>query len=69
MTRYESLDEAVLRQIIEPIEVGEVPDARAAYDVDAIAAEVLGGYEQGYAPRVSPEEFWRIVERHERSEP
>lgn len=63
-TRYATRDEAILREIVEPIEAG---DASADdYDVDAIADEALADYEGGYALRVDVEEFWQIVERHAR---
>lgn len=66
-TIYTTRDEAIQREIIDPIEAsGEVADARAEFDVDAIADEVLGDYEAGYASRVDADEFWRIVERHAR---
>ena len=66
-TRYSSRDEAIQRAIIDPIEAsGEVRDASAEFDIDAIADEVLGDYADGYAPKVDLDEFWRIVERHAR---
>jgi len=55
-TRYTDRTEAIEREIIVPIEAG---------DVDAIADEVLGDYEQGYACMVDPERFWEIVAAHE----
>jgi len=64
---YATRAEAIEREIIEPIEAsGEVRDARAEFDIDAIAAEVLGDYADGYACLVDADEFWRIVERHAR---
>jgi len=66
-TIYTTRDEAIQHEIIDPIEAsGEVADARTAYDVDAIADEVLGDHAAGYAPKVDADEFWRIVERHAR---
>lgn len=62
MTRYTARDEAIAREIIEPIEAG---DAQAAeFDITAIADQVLGGYEDGYACQVAHDEFWQIVEQH-----
>ena len=64
---YTTRAEAIQREIIDPIEAsGEVADARAAYDVEAIADEVLGDYAQGYACLVDADSFWWVVERHAR---
>lgn len=63
-TIHTTRTEAIEREIIVPIEAGDVDDARAEFDVDAIADEVLGDYEQGYACMVDPERFWEIVEAH-----
>lgn len=60
-TRYSTRDEAVQRGIVEPIEAGEVADARAEFDVDAIAAVVLGDYAEGYAQKVDADTFWQVV--------
>ena len=38
------------------------------WDIDAIADEVLGGHEEGYACRVSVDEFWNIVRKHDRTQ-
>lgn len=68
-TTFTTRDEAIQRVIIDPIEAaGEdvVADAWAEYDIEAIADEVLGDYEQGYSCIVDAAEFWRIVEQHER---
>lgn len=63
--RYASLAEAVLREIVEPIEAtGEA--SRDRYDVDAIAAAVLADADLGFAPLVEEDEFWSIVAEHER---
>ena len=61
MARYTTRDEAIHREIIEPIEAG---DATAAeYNIDAIADAVLLDYDNGYAP--DPEvDFWAVVEKH-----
>lgn len=65
MTRYATRDEAIQRQIIDAIEAtGEA--TRAEFDIDAIAAEVLGDYSEGYAQQVDTDEFWQIVARHAR---
>lgn len=66
---FTSRTEAIQRVIVDPIEAsGEVADARATYDVEAIAAKVLGGYEQGYACLVDADTFWRTVKRHARND-
>ena len=62
---YTTRDEAIEREIIDPIEAsGEVTDARAEFDIDAIADEVLGDYSEGYACRVDDDRFWAAVEAH-----
>lgn len=62
MRKYTTRTEAIAREIVEPIEAG---DATAAeFDVEAIAGEVLGGYDEGYACVVEAEEFWAVVARH-----
>ena len=61
---YSTLSEAIYREIVEPIEAGDVQDAYAAYNIDAIADKVLCGYEDGFACKVTPEEFWEIVEEN-----
>lgn len=64
-TTFATRDEAIQRVIVDPIEAsGEIADARTGFDIDAIAAEVLGDYEQGYTCLVDSDEFWRVVERH-----
>ena len=64
---YTIRDEAIQWEIVHPIEAsGEVANAWAEFDIEAIAGEVLGDYEQGYACLVDADEFWRIVERHAR---
>lgn len=62
-------DEAIQREIIEPIEAaGEdvVADAWAEYDIEAIADAILEYRDGRYVPVVDTDEFWRIVEQHER---
>lgn len=54
MTTFSTRNEAIYRQIIEAIQgSGEVTDAAAEYDIDAIADVVLGDWEDGYL--VKPE--------------
>ena len=66
MTRYTTRTEAIDREIIEAIEAtGVVEDAHAEFDIDAIADEVLGDYEDGYALTVTTDEFWDAVAKHE----
>lgn len=59
MSTYSTRTEAIAREIVDPINAGAA-DA-IDYDVEAIADAVLGDYESGYAPVVSPEEFWVVV--------
>ena len=59
MTRYTTRDEAIAREIIDPIEAGNA--TAAEFDIDAIADQVLGSYENGYACQVEHDEFWQIV--------
>ncbi|MFE8935515.1 hypothetical protein [Micrococcus luteus] len=76
MTRYATRDEAIEREVIAPIEAGDVEDARAEFDVEAIADTVLQGHGGGYALRsaftdeaTGPEEFWAVVLKHSRRAP
>ena len=79
MKVYETRDEAVLREVVEPIEAtGVAKDAYEHYDVDAIADAVVvfcagrdGNYGVCQCPRsgyVVDEgaDFWAAVERNER---
>lgn len=61
---YTTRSEAIYREIVEPIEAGDVQDAYAAYNIDAIADNVLCGYEDGYMLKVEEPDFWRIVEEN-----
>lgn len=50
---------------------GGPADARAEYDIDAIAADVLGDYESGFSidddiDGGGVDAFWSAVERHAR---
>ena len=63
MTVYTTRNEAIATEIVEAIEATGVATA-SEYDVDAIADEVLGGYDEGYALTVTDDEFWTAVERH-----
>lgn len=60
---YTTRDEAIYREIVEPIEAGEAN--RDEYDIDAIADRVLGDYEEGFALKVDTDEFWEIVAENE----
>jgi hypothetical protein len=65
-TSHTTRNEAILREIVEPIQAGgEVADAYAEYDIEAIASAVLGDYTQGFACIVDHEEFWATVEEAE----
>ena len=60
---YTTRDEAIEREIIDPIEASGIA-SRDEYDIDAIAAEVLGDYDAGFASQVDADEFWDIVARN-----
>lgn len=60
---YTTRDEAIYREIVEPIEAGAAN--RDEYDIDAIADRVLGDYEEGFALKVDTDEFWEIVAENE----
>jgi len=64
MAIYSNRNEAITREIVEPIQNGDVTDAYEAYDVDAIADRVIGDYEGGFSCTVDESEFWAIVEAH-----
>lgn len=66
MSTYTTRNEAIEREIVEPIENGDVADARTEFDIDAIADAVLGDYSEGYACQVEIDEFWQIVMEHAR---
>lgn len=71
MTTFSTRDEAIYRQVIEPLQSD--PDVtidwerdasdqvRAMYDVDAIADAVIGDHSQGYTVTVDDETFWGVV--------
>lgn len=62
MTTYTTSDEAIA-EIITAIEASnEVTDARAEYDIDAIADEVLTLTADGYC--IDTDIFWVSVERN-----
>jgi len=74
---YSTKPEAVQAEVIAPIEAsGMVADARAEFDVDAIADRVIafedgvdaGGVthlnRQGFYCTVEPGEFWQVVAAH-----
>lgn len=71
--RYDTRDEAIEREIVEPIEAsGIAEDARTEYDLDAIARDVLeaapgsGGY--SWTNVADHDTFWQSVARHEQKE-
>jgi hypothetical protein len=62
---YTTRTDAIAREIIEPLTAtGEATSAD--YDIDAIAAAVIGDYDDGYAVTVDEGEFWDIVQHHAR---
>ena len=64
MSTYTTRDEAIQHEIIKVIQAGDVEDARAEFDIDAIADEVLGDYTDGYACQVGDDRFWEITMAH-----
>lgn len=70
-TTYTTLDDAIAREIIEPIESGGAhPGLAAEYDLRAIADEIFEFDEDGQCfyvrEGVGEDEFWETVMRHER---
>lgn len=63
MTTYSFRDHAIQFEIIDAIEAGGINDARAEFDIDAIADEIIGDY-NGFACKVDEESFWEIVADH-----
>lgn len=64
---YDTWNEAVSELVFLPIAAGDVDDAEAEYDIDAIARETIERREDGlYGSSVDVDEFWQIVERHAR---
>lgn len=75
MRIYQSIDEAIEREIVQPLEYsGVVEDAREEFDVEGIADDILEYYQvknskgsirldkSGYKlKKITPEEFWQIV--------
>lgn len=59
---YTTRNEAIQREIIDPIEAGEA--TAEEHDIDAIADAVLGDYDQGFACLTDVETFWRLVEEN-----
>jgi len=76
MARYTTRDEAIAREIVEPIENGTA--TADEFDIEAIAEETLAfkvdhdehGNElvltAGYEQIVDADEFWTVVARHAR---
>lgn len=62
MAIYSNRNEAITREIIEPIQNGDVTDAHDTYDIDAIADKVIGDFAEGFALTVDETTFWQIVE-------
>ena len=63
MTTYSFRDHAIQFEIIDAIEAGDINDARAEFDIDAIADEIIGDH-NGFACTVDEERFWEIVADH-----
>lgn len=55
---------AIQFEVVEPIKDRIFPASSAEFDFDAIADEVIGGSEDGYARMVGGERFWEIVASH-----
>lgn len=59
---YSTRADAISAEIVDPIIAGDVDDAYAAYDIEALADAVLGDYAQGYRCLVTADDFWLLVE-------
>lgn len=69
VTRRHSTRAEAIAAIVAAIQAGGVvADARAEYDVDAIADRVLGDYDSGYAVIVDDEEFWQVIADNEQGQ-
>lgn len=71
VTRYASRNEAILREILEPMRAG-VQNPEEAFDIEALANEVLE-WQDGYClaldysdPFEGESDFWSIAEKHAR---
>lgn len=70
MNAYTTRTEAIAREIIDPIEAsGDVSDAHAEFDIEAIADKVIdtAGSIRGnvlFECTVDADEFWDIVAAH-----
>lgn len=70
LNAYTTRDEAIQREVIDPIEArGVVSDAAAEFDIEAIADEVIAqtGSIRGavlFERTVDSDEFWQIVQKH-----
>jgi hypothetical protein len=62
---YTTRNEAIQREIVEPIMARDV-ESIDEYDVQAIADAVLGDHAEGYACQVDEQTFWSIVEANAR---
>jgi len=58
-TYYTTLNEAIQREIIEPIEAGDA--TRDDFDIETIADETLLHCSRGYYLDLDHDEFWSIV--------
>lgn len=78
-TTYTTRDEAINREIVEPIENGDVDDAYAEYDIDALADDLLYWHTEydedgnellnycGFRLReIESDDFWDLVLDHAR---
>lgn len=64
MTRtYTNRQDAIAREIIEPLQASGYPVTD--WDTDTIADQVLGSHEDGYALKVTDADFWEIVAQHD----
>lgn len=61
-TYYTDRDNAIQREIIEAL--GENADD---FDIEAIADDVLASDEHGYWCTVDPDEFWHVVQQHDKT--
>lgn len=78
-TTYTTRDEAIYREIVEPIESGDVDDAYAEYDIETLADDLLYWHTEhdengnellnycGFRRReIDEDDFWDLVLDHAR---
>ena len=62
---YPTRTVAIRFEIVKPIENRVISDTTVIeFDIDAIADEVIGKFEDGYARMIDEDRFWGIVASH-----